>query len=640
MNHDGASETDAFEVLREIAHEQIERLAESYPNETTLWLSFEEIASERPGVAEDLLHGPDETLTAFDSALQQYETDARRTMALASVRIRDLPDERTLTPGLTNPTDYRDALVAMDGQITKRTGVKPKLHVGVFECSACGDEEPVEQPMFGHIREPFGSCRCDTPKQFKAWRLDQDRSEWIDHQKVRLQEPPEKALNGETANIDVHVVGDLAGSEMIACGGRVTMTGKFVAVREKNLVRHDTTMFGNGITPDETQYRDEALSEHAQIIGELRDDPDVLARLVKSFAPGHEGDEHVKLGIVLQLIGDWPREAPDGTYHRGDSHIFLIGDPGTGKTNLMDAAAECAPRASKTDGTGSSSAGLTAAIVKDDFSGDQFSIEAGTLVRANDGLAVVDELDKGNTSDLDALHTALESQEVRVDKAGRNAIMPARTALLSAANPIGGHFDPTKEFAEQTDLESPLLSRFDLIFTLKEKIDESLIREIATRMVRSKNAAGKLEKGMEVREDVLAEIEGDLTTEEFAAYIAATQQVRPVIEDEAVEQAMIDWFTETKMTLPDRYTAAIEAADDDLEYDGPPLPVTARVLDAVQRLSAAAARARWSETIELRDVELVTPLIERTLADVGIAPRDNSAFDSMGEFDAEEVGIA
>jgi replicative DNA helicase Mcm len=585
------------------------------------------------GLASDVVARPESMLDAFGSALQELDVEQRaKPMARATVSFENLPADATFTVGSFSPAEWEGRLLALEGQITKRTEVDPRLDEGAFECVRCGTMTYLPQPEFGSIREPHECEGCESTSTF--FRLNENQSEWIDYQKIRLQQPPEDAA-GETENIDVHLLGDLAGNERVEGGARTTFVGRLTPVYTGDVV-FEKTVIGNGFTVEEGAFDESDLEEYRDVIDRLRRDENRFEILVNSFAPGHEGHWIEKAALVLQLFGGWSREGPDGHYHRGDSHIYLLGDPGTGKTMLLEAAHEVAPMAAITDGTGSSAAGLTAAITKDDFSSEQFSIEAGTLVRANNGIAVVDELDKGDTADLDALHTALESQEVHVSKAGKNARLPAKTALLAAGNPTGGHFDPTKEIADQVDLKSPLLSRFDLIFTLRASEDEDEIRDIAGKMIRGRQAAGKLARDEPVDPEVLAEVETQLDTEEFAAYLARAHECRPVVRDDAVVERMREWFVETKTSLPERYGDAMGAG----EYDGPPLPITARKLDAVQRLAEASARVRLSETVEMRDVERVLPLVERSLADIGIAPRDNSAFGRVEEdVRAESIGI-
>ncbi|WP_336361792.1 minichromosome maintenance protein MCM [Haladaptatus sp. ZSTT2] len=615
-------------ALRDICHEAILDLFDDYPERVSLEVSFEALVEVAPGLADDVVTRPEIMLDHFDAALAQYP-DPDGAMSQSHVRFVELPEDVTLSVG-EERVEHKDRLVAFQGQITKRTDVGPLLQTGVFECLRCGLDSKLSQG-FGTIREPFECMGCDTQGPF---RLNERISEFEDHQKVRLQQPPEEAVDGATASIDCHLLDDICGT--IEGGQRVTLVGQYVAYSHKRRARFRKRFLVNNVIPENADPREVDTSEHAEEIQRIANTPDPLATLVESFAPGHKGDEHVKRAIVLQILGSWARHAPDGTLHRGKSHIFLLGDPGVGKSNLLEAAARLSPRSALTDGTGSSAAGLTAAITKDDFSDEQFSIEAGTLVRANKGVAVVDELDKGDTSDLDALHTALESQEVRVTKAGKNAILPAKTALLAAANPVGGHFDPANEFVDEVELQSPLLSRFDLIFTMREVEDREHVRAIGKHMVESRQTSGELARGDDVDGSKLDAVEPSIEPEAWRAYVIEAQKIQPVIKDEAIRERLIEWFADLKTDLPARY----QGEDEEADLDGPPLPVTARMLDAVQRLAEAHARARLSGEVTWSDVEVVTTLVDRSLADIGIAPDSNEVFGTTdGELEFSELGI-
>lgn len=630
MNH----QARAKEVLHEVAHDAIVALADEYPDERSLDLDWQALHAQDPDLANDLLRQPEAWLDRLEEALRTYDeasSEVDTKLGLANVRLQNLPDDETHVVGQFKPARLLNRLVSLKGQITKRTEVLPKIDEGAFQCFHCGTLNYREQPIFGKIREPFQCEDCE--RQGPFW-MNETQSTWVDYQKVRLQQPPEEA-KGETENIDIHVLDDLSGHAAIEGGQRVTFTGRLIPVRKKGNVVHKKMVVGNAIEPEQKAFEDLDTDAHRQAINALARHPTPHEVLVDAYAPGHEGDELVKLACVLQLFSGWARYAPDGTYHRGDSHMYLIGDPGTGKTNLLQAMYEIAPRAVLTDGTGSSAAGLTAALTKDSFSDQQWSIEAGTLVLADEGIAIVDELDKGDPDDLKALHTALESQQVHVSKAGKNATLPAKAALLAAGNPTGGHFDPTAEFASQVELQSPLLSRFDLIFAIRGKEDEETLTRISDRMLDTRNIAGRLARGEDVSAAERALVEPDLDQEVFAAYVAEAKDLKPVWRDEAVKAEMKRWFVETKTSLPSRYQTT-----DQGEYDGPPLPVTARKLAALERLAEASARLRHSEVIEVADVDLVKPLLDRSLADIGIEPRTNAAVGRADQgLDAGEIGL-
>jgi len=247
---------------------------------------------------------------------------------------------------------------------------------------------------------------------------------------------------------------------------------------------------------------------------------------------------------------------------------------------------------------------------------------------------VVDEIDKGDVSDLDALHTALESQQVLVSKAGRHARLDANTSLLAAGNPTGGHFDPTKPFVEQIELKSPLLSRFDLIFTVREKVDEQLVSDVSRHMVDSRTAAGKAALGMELTDAEQATVDGGHDPETIQRWIAYAREHCHPIPTEAAKQRMVDYYTDLKIGLPERYDGAESDA-----YDGPPLPVTARKQMALFRLAEASARIRLSDRITVEDVERVIPKIDRSLADIGIAPDAAALGETSADLDLSEIGV-
>lgn len=634
-------------ALRAVAREEIRALADAYPGERTLEIDLHELVTypaaggfDARGLVEDVLQDPGLMQESFEEALQAVamaDPDVEVSLATAHVRFTNLPDGVTMTVGDERVADGDlGTLRGFEGQVTKRTEVLPKLDVGVFRCLACGVGEDRIEQGFGGIREP-GYCEECGPNA--RWHLSRERSEWVDYQKVRIQQPPEEAVDGATANLDVHLVDDLVGE--LEGGQRVTMNAELQAISNKGLAVHDKVLVGNSYEREEEVGDDLDLSAYREGIDELQADPRVFDRLVDALVPSHQGGRHLKEAVVLQLFGGWPRTAPDGTYHRGDSHVFFVGDPGVGKTVILKAAAGTSPRGIMTDGTGSSSAGLTASLVRDDFSDEQWSIEAGALVRGNKGLAAIDELAKGNESDLAALHTALESQEVIVSKAGKHAHLPARTAVLAADNPTGGHIDPTRDIVDQVALQSPLLSRFDLIFVARERVQEARIRPVAEHMVDARYVAGRLAKGEEIPPEERAVAEAELDRDLLRAYIAyAKREVQPVPRDEAIKQQMKDYYTNLKLSLPDRYSAAIEAEEETGTYEGPPLPVTARKLDAVMRLAEASARTRCSETIVEDDVDRATRLIERSLADLGIEPAEGSALGrTQQDLDAEEIGL-
>ncbi|WP_424001563.1 LAGLIDADG family homing endonuclease [Haloarcula salina] len=307
------------------------------------------------------------------------------------------------------------------------------------------------------------------------------------------------------------------------------------------------------------------------------------------------------------------------------THNYLTNGVVSHNSQMLSYIREIAPRSVYTSGKGSSSAGLTAAAVRDDFGdGQQWTLEAGALVLADQGIAAVDELDKMSPEDRSAMHEALEQQRISVSKAGINATLKSRCSLLGAANPKYGRFDQYEPIGEQIDLEPALISRFDLIFTVTDKPNEEDDRNLAEHIIQT-NYAGELhthrtqnptsnfseEEVDTVTEEVAPTIEPDLLRK-YVAY--AKRNCFPTMTEEA-KSRIEDFYVDLRL----------KGQDEDA-----PVPVTARKLEALVRLAEASARIRLSDTVEEADADRAVDIAHYCLKEIGVDPE-------TGEFDADVV---
>jgi len=308
---------------------------------------------------------------------------------------------------------------------------------------------------------------------------------------------------------------------------------------------------------------------------------------------------------------------PDGTYIRGDIHVLLVGDPGTAKSQILSYMSKLAPRSIYASGKASSAAGLTAAAVRDEFAEGQWTLEAGALVLADMGIACIDEIDKMDEADKSALHQAMEQQEISVAKAGINATLKSRCALLAAANPKLGRFDEFIPIHEQINMPPALLSRFDLIFSILDKPNRKIDTELATHILRTHKAgevyenitkSRKSKHTKEEEEALMANIMPTFTPEFLRKYVAyAKRNVFPVMTDDAME-------------LLKNYYVDFRGSSEDS------VPFTPRQLEAFVRLAEASARVRLSDEVTVDDAKRAISIIDQYLRRVGM-DRETGRFD-------------
>ena len=356
------------------------------------------------------------------------------------------------------------------------------------------------------------------------------------------------------------------------------------------LTRFDIAIEANSIIPLDESFEDVDISEEDEReIRELAKDPEIIKKMVKSIAPSIWGHDQVKKALAFQLFGGVKKQRSDGTAMRGDIHVLLVGDPGVAKSVMLSFISQIAPKARYVSGKSATGAGLTATVVKDELL-KGWGLEAGAMVLANKGLVAIDEFDKMDDEDRSTMHEAMEQQTVTISKATVQATLRAQTSVLAAANPKYGRFDPTQPIPKQVNLVPSLLSRFDAIFIMRDIPSKERDTSIALHVLR--------EHQQEVSHDV---IDKDLL-KKYISY--SKQKVNPILTDEAIEE--MKSFYVTLRNQAQSGDAAVK-----------PIPIGARQLEALVRLSEAHARIKLNKTVTKEDAKAAIELVRAYLLEVG-----------------------
>ena len=383
------------DFYRSYYDEEIKELAGRYPGEQrSLYVDWQDCYRYSPDLADDVLERPRTARERAEGALELYDLPIDVSLSGAHVRFHNLPADQQ--PEIREiRAEHVNTLIKVRGIVRKATDVRPKIVDAAFECQVCGIVTHVPQTG-GEFREPVECQGCERQGPFSVAF---EQSTFVDAQKLRIQESPEGLRGGETPQaLDVAIEDDLTGK--VTPGDHVTVTG-VLRMDQQGTEREQSRLFdfhmeGMTLEIEEEQFEEmDITDEERREILELSNREDIFELMGDSIAPALFGLEDEKLAIVLQLFSGVRKKLPDGSKIRGDIHLLLVGDPGTGKSQLLSYIRNIAPRAVYTSGKGSSSAGLTAAAIRDDFGdGQQWTLEAGALVLADQGVAAVDELDK------------------------------------------------------------------------------------------------------------------------------------------------------------------------------------------------------------------------------------------------------
>ncbi len=556
--------------------------------ESVIEVDFNELSEHSPELSEDLINKPEETLRILEIALADSGL-------ISNPRVRLVNISKTQEVKIRNiRAKNLGTMISIEGIVRQASEVRPQVINARFECPSCGTILSILQ-VEKKFQEPNRCSSCGRRGGFRLLT-----KEMVDAQRLVLEESPDALSGGEQPKrMQVFLKEDLVDPRMEV---RTTPGSKVRAIgilKEISLplptgiqTRFDLAIEANNVIPLEETFDDLSITEEEENqIKELASEPNIVEKLAKSISPSVWGYPEIKESLALQLFGGVQKRRSDGTLTRGDIHILLVGDPGVAKSVMLKFISTIAPKGRYVSGKSASGAGLTATVVKDEFLRG-WALEAGAMVLSNKGLVCIDELEKMDENDRSTMHEAMEQQTVTISKANVQASLNAQTAVLAAANPKYGRFDPTEMVAKQVNLAPSLLNRFDVLFILRDLPNKERDERIASHVL------------SEHRQDTKLDIVDRDLLRKYIAY--AHQRYHPVLSQGASDKIK-------KFYVGLRNQSSFSSA----ETVNKPIPISARQLEALVRLSEANARARLSKTVDVEDAERAIKLVQYYMMQVG-----------------------
>ena len=553
-----------------------------------------------PVIESHFNENPDQILDAFSRAIKEilkerFPDYAEKIKHDIRARIANFPVQRSLRQ---INSEIITKMTSVSGMVVRSSEVKPLAKEVTYKCL----DKHISKFTLLDGMSLNASVKCQTPNcKHTSLAIIPEASRFIDFQILRLQELPEDLPPGQLPHyVNVSIKQDLV--DYARPGDRIVLTGivRIEQERISGVSKSESALYrlrmdgnnvefigGKGLKSSRRTEREEISPDEEKLVKSLAKNPDIYDRLIASFAPHIRGHALFKEAILLLIVGSTQRVLTDGTKIRGDINVFLVGDPGTAKSEMLKFCARIAPRGLYTSGRGSTAAGLTAAVVKD--ASGIFMLEAGAVVLGDQGLVCIDEFDKMRPEDRSALHEVMEQQSASIAKGGIVATLNARTSILAAANPMFGKYDIFKNIYENVNLPIPLLTRFDLVFIVRDIPSQEKDRNIAQHIISQHGSSGT---------DTTSLIDIDILTK----YLSYAKRGEPALTKEA-ENLIMEFYLKMR-----------NISGDDKENM---ITITPRQLEGLIRLATARARLLLKNKVEGEDADRAIYLFNEMLKNSG-----------------------
>ncbi|KAJ2610602.1 minichromosome maintenance protein 5 [Coemansia sp. RSA 1365] len=579
--------------------------------ENMLDVSLQDLASFDESLSQQLVNHPADVLPLFELAAQN---SARRIVAPGTQGLQDVPEVQVTLRSNTNVVNIRDLgssqiskLVCVSGIVIGASSLTSKAVGVLLQCRSCRHTKVVQVAGgFAGVQIPR-VCDREQMGQAEKCPLDSfeiitDKCKFIDQQTLKVQEAPDLIPVGELPR---HIVmsADRNLTNRVFPGSRVTLTGIFTVYQHRNtkgtsavairqpylrVVGIEINKSGNSFTKRVfTPQEEQEYTAMSRL-------PDIYNKFASSIAPSIYGNEDIKKAVSCLLLGGSRKTLPDGMRLRGDINVLLLGDPGTAKSQLLKFVEKVSPISIYTSGKGSSAAGLTASVIRDPSS-REFYLEGGAMVLADGGVVCIDEFDKMRDEDRVAIHEAMEQQTISIAKAGITTVLNARSSVLAAANPLFGRYDDTKAPGENIDFQTTILSRFDMIFIVKDEHNELRDQTIARHVMQVHATRAPVE------------VEGgELSLETMRRYITyCKERCAPRLSAEAAEK-LSSFFVAMRAQLWSLERDSTERSV---------IPITVRQLEAVVRIAESLAKISLSPVATIEHIDEAIRLFRMSTMD-------------------------
>ena len=385
-----------------------------------------------------------------------------------------------------------DCLVRVEGVVTRRTGVFPQLQVVTFNCTKChattgAYTQNTSSSTNGGETKPTRCMECQSTGPFV---VNSQQTVYRNYQRVTLQEAPGSVPAGRVPRQkDVILLHDLI--DGVSPGEMVDVTGIYKHTFDAGLnTKNGFPVFQTILQANYISKQTHAMAsfkltdEDKEEIIKLSKKPNIADLVINSIGPSIYGHNDVKTALALAMFSGEPKQFENGHRIRGDINVLVLGDPGTAKSQFLKYTEKTSHRAVYTTGKGASAVGLTASVHRDPLT-QEWTLEGGALVLADQGICLIDEFDKMNDQDRTSIHEAMEQQSISISKAGIITTLKARCSVIAAANPVSGRYDSAKTFAENVELTDAILSRFDVLCVVRDQVDYTIDNQLASFVVES-----------------------------------------------------------------------------------------------------------------------------------------------------------